>query len=174
MIEEYKYVKVYRGDSTNFNLQNFEFGRELRKNKKDLGSTMSQGPGLYFTTDLEQAKCYGKYITCLKISPEFNFIHSETPKFSREFIKKLVSSFDKETIEIAVSGWRENPKIGMKMLIDNIYGDEYIEPIEQIINIWAEVLYHQDPEQFIKDMVSNGIDGIITDNLYILYNLKYI
>jgi len=34
-------------------------------------------------------------------------------------------------------------------------------PLDQLIDIRAEILHRQDPEKFVKAMKDNGIDGIV-------------
>lgn len=47
-------------------------------------------------------------------------------------------------------------------------------PVEQIINIWADVFYHQNPNLFMETMKNNGIDGIALvkedATYYVIYN----
>jgi len=103
-----------------------------------------------------------------------NILEKGQKKLSISKINKLLTSIDKETLDIALSNFDENPIIAKRNLIDAINNADDAQ--EQIINIWADVFYHQKPEKFMKVMADNGIDGLKIDkeklSHYVIYNKK--
>ena len=59
-----------------------------------------------------------------------------------------------------------------KYKIQNIIDAD--NPMEQLMNIWADVFFHRQPNKFIDLMVKNGIDGISKQkedvDYYVIYN----
>ena len=54
------------------------------------------------------------------------------------------------------------------MLINSILDNENV--IEQLMGIWANVFYHQNPNKFMELMTKNGIDGIAVPQKSIWYD----
>lgn len=93
--------------------------------------------------------------------------------FTSRQIESLLQGINKERLVMAIENWDEDLNKGKIMLIASIADAE--NPLIQLMNIWAEVFYHQNPNEFIELMVKNGIDGIsITKNkdevYYVIYN----
>lgn len=164
-------VKIFRGDISPIDLKNFDATKGLIMGK-ELGSSMSEGPGIYFTSNIKDAERYGENITVAKIEKSANIITDYSEKIKTEKIKKILDMIDKEILDIALSNFNENPYIAKKMIIDEI--NKYDNPKEQLMSIWADVFYHQNPHEFIDVIVKNGIDGIKVKkqgfNHYIIYN----
>lgn len=164
-------VKIFRGDPTPIDLKKFDVESGL-KSGKEVGSTMAEGPGIYFTTSRKNAESYGKNVLEAKIEKCTNIITDESKKLKPEKIKSILNTIDKETLEIALSNFDENPHTAKKILIDEINKNE--SPKEQLISIWADVFFHQNPQKFIKSVAKNGIDGIKVKkegfDHYIIYN----
>jgi len=163
--------QLYRGDATPFSLADYDPNKGLSMGK-ELGSSMAEGPGIYFTTDEGQALSYGKNVTRAAIRNGANILVPGGKKLSLSAIKRLLSSVDKEILLTAMSNWDENQYTAKLKLIDAI--NQADDAVGQIINIWADVFYHQNPKEFLRIMVSNGIDGvqIPKDGLshYVIYN----
>lgn len=162
-----KALTVYRGDSNPIELSEFnpEYGTKI--SLKDLGSSMTEGPGIYFTTNKKNAENYGDNITQREISPNAKILSKESPKFTPEQIIKILNTIDPSKIELAASNWDENVNKGKRMLWNSII--EQDNAIDQLMEIWAEVYAHQHPSEFMKIMTLNGIDGIVVDKSCSLY-----
>ena len=163
--------QIYRGDPNPITMQEYNPEYGIKNLGKQLGSSLAEGPGIYFTTKEDEAKGYGENVSKFNLN-NANILTSQSKKFSYRQIDKIVSEVDKETLEGAALNWNENYNIGKKLLIESITANE--NPIEQLMGIWADVFYHQHPSQFMELMTRNGIDGIaITQREsthYVIYN----
>lgn len=162
---------IYRGDEKPVNIQDFDAEYGIKMLGKELGSAAAMGPGIYFASHENIAKGYGSNIT-KKVLNNANILNHQSPRFTSRQIEKILSGVEKEKLETAVSNWDENFNIGKKQLIASITDAD--NPIDQLMNIWAEVFYHQNPNAFMNLMAINGIDGIsVTRNdvtFFVVYN----
>jgi len=166
-----KAQEIYRGDPNLINIQDFDPEYGVKELGKELGSSASEGPGIYFTSNEENARMYGKNITRMKIN-NANILTPSNKPFSKKQIKKILNYVDKERMRIAVSNWNENFYEGKEMLINSITDEK--NAINQIMNIWADIYYHQNQLEFMNLMKNNGIDGIMVPKEnkthYVIYN----
>jgi hypothetical protein len=164
-------ITVYRGDTSKIDLKDYDVGKGI-KDGKDLGGAFAEGPGIYFTTKETTAKGYGPNISQVSIPDTANIITDESPLISRSSISKMMKDVDKDTLDVALSNWSENKAEANKLLTDAIMNAE--NPKEQLINIWADVFYHQQPDKFMELMKQHGIDGIKVakegQDHYVIYN----
>lgn len=166
---------IYRGDPIQLDISKFdpEYGR--KKLTKDLGATMSEGPGIYFTDQLKNAQFYGEHVTQKSISPNAKILSANHPKFTSQQINKIVKSIDPQLFQQAALNWDENFNRGRQLLLNSIMMEE--NPVNQLMAIWAEIFSHQNPQEFMRVMTGNNIDGIVVDKQenikhYIIYNPK--
>jgi len=163
--------EIFRGDETPINLDEYDFDY-CRKNKlKDLGSSMAYGPGIYFATAQDVANMYGSNITSKQINPNAKILSESGRKLNRNTIVKILNSINKETINSAAINWDENPYKGKQMLLNSIM--EAKDPVDQLMSIWSEVFYHQDPNTFVNTMIQNNIDGISKTKEDVTYFVIY-
>lgn len=164
-------ITVYRGDTSKIDLKDYDVEKGI-KDGKELGGAFAEGPGIYFTTKESNAKGYGSNISQINIPKTANIITDESPLMSRASITKMLKDVDGETLDIAYSNWAENKTEAKKLLIDALMNAE--NPKEQLINIWADVFYHQQPNEFMSLMKKHGIDGIKVakegQDHYVIYN----
>lgn len=167
---------IYRGDEKPVSIQDFdpEYGTKVQG--KELGSAAAWGPGIYFVDQEDIAHYYGSNITKLVLQ-KANLITPKSPKFQKKQIDKILQGVEKEKLETAAQNWDENPQIGRRLLIESIMQAE--DAINQLMTIWADVYYHQNPQDFMNLMIENGIDGISmaktdstgrTSTYYVIYN----
>lgn len=167
-----KALTIYRGDPNPIKLEDYNPEYGTKELGKELGSSAAWGPGIYFTGQEDIAQMYGSNIT-KKILQNANILTKQSPKFNYRQIDKMLHNVDQEMMKTAISNWDEDYNRGKKMLIDNIISAN--DPLEQLMNIWADVFSHQNPNAFVELMIENGIDGIsITkkedETYYVIYN----
>ena len=164
-------IDVFRGDTVPLKIQDFNVEHGTKQLGKELSSSFAQGPGMYFTTTEEDASHYGKNIIRAKIN-NANIVSVHSKPFSAAQINSILSGVNRERLDLAVSNWDENYNVGKRMLIDSIAKE--IDPLGQLMLIWSDVFYHQNPNEFISLMVANKIDGISVEQRgathYIIYN----
>ena len=176
--EQSNQTTLFRGDENPIDISDFDHDYAVKTLGKELSSSKSNGPGIYFTVSEENAGFYGSNITKRTLQ-NANILTESTPKLNYRQIEKIFKGVGQERMETAISNWHENYNIGRRMLIQNIL--EANDPIDQLMVIWADVFYHQNPHEFIQLMVNNGIDGISVviqnasdpnnnDTHYIIYN----
>jgi len=166
-----KAQQIYRGDPNPLNIDDFNPEYAIKELDKDLGSSAAWGPGIYFVTQKDIAQMYGSNIT-EKTLNNSNILTMQNPLFNYQQINKMLLGVDKETMEIAISNWDENYNKGKQMLMESILNED--NPLDQLMNIWAEVFIRQNPNTFIELMIKNRIDGIsVTKDdatYYVIYN----
>ena len=164
-------MELFRGDPKPISIEDFDPEYGTRHLLKDLGSSLSEGPGIYFTTQEEDARLYGSNIT-RKTLQDANILTKESPRFNYRQIEKILQGVGKEAMELATSNWDENPNVGKRMLMESIMSAD--NPVDQLIVIWSNVFYHQNPAKFMELMTRNGIDGIAKHKedatYYAIYN----
>lgn len=145
---------VYHGSPTEIQTFTDEFvgGEE---------ATDQEGPGIYFTTNHKEAIGYaeGGYVYTVRLTPRRLFDESKASNIKRALIDKLV--FLSSDWESTGSDWSENPRVGIKMLIDSAY--EYNDTEKDLIQqIWIEA-YRYDGVNFVRNCAKLGIDGLIVN-----------
>lgn len=165
--------EIFRGDTNPINLEEYDF-EYARKKGKELGSSMAYGPGIYFATAKDIANMYGNNITSKHIDPNANILSESGQKLNRNKIIQIINSININTVKSASENWDENIQKGKQMLINSILSAD--DPVDQLMSIWAEVFYHQNPNAFINTMIQNDIDGISKTKedatYFVIYNRK--
>lgn len=163
--------EIYRGDPEPLSIENYDPEYGIKEMGKTMGGSRAWGPGIYFADKKDIAEMYGSNIT-EKTIQNANILTPQSPLLTSQQIKEILNDVDKEILRIASSNWDEDYNIGMNMLINLILSAD--NPLEQLINIWAEIFHRQNPNYFINLMAENGIDGISLQKedvtYYVIYN----
>ena len=166
-----KAQEIYRGDPKPINIQDYDAEYGTKELGKELGSSAAYGPGIYFNNKEDIARLYGENITKLKLN-NAKILTANNKPFTYQQITKILNGVSKEKLEEAATNWDENYRVGKDLLIKSILAENNI--INQLMAIWAEVFYHQNPNAFMSLMTSNGIDGFAIpkdDSIYyVIYN----
>jgi len=170
-----KAQQIYRGDPDLMDFEKYDSEHGTKELGKQLGSSLANGPGIYFSNTEKEAQGYGQNISKFNLS-NANILNPQSKKLTYQQINKILSGIDKEKMETAATNWDENYNIGKRMLIESILNNENV--IEQLMGIWANVFYHQNPNAFMELMTKNKIDGIAVPQKwhpegavhYIIYN----
>ena len=120
-------------------------------------ATDEEGPGIYFTTEFEDAAGYGNYIYTVKLRGNFLISTGDPQGIDRELIMNLAKMA--EEWELEAQNYSEDPESGMEQLVDGAfdYNDDEKGVLQQI---WIN-LYRYQPTEFVRNCVKLGIDGII-------------
>ena len=165
--------ELFRGDPNPINIEDYDPEYATRELNKELGASSAWGPGIYFVSQKDIAELYGLNIT-RKVLHDPKILTKQNPLFNYQQIDKMLQSIDKDKVETAISNWSEDYKEGKKLLIQSLINAD--NPLDQLMNIWADIFYHQNPQAFIDLMLKNGIDGISiykpSDDAtyYVIYN----
>ena len=166
-----KAQEVYRGDAEPINLEDYDPEYAIKELGKELGSASAWGPGIYFVTQEDIAQMYGANIT-KRVLHNTNILTMESPLLNYQQIDKILQGVNTDIMQVAISNWDEDYNRGKRMLIESIVDAD--SSLDQLMNIWADIFSHQNPNSFIELMVKNGIDGIsITKDdaiYYVIYN----
>lgn len=149
--------QLFRGDPKPLKLEDYDPEHGINEMGKELGGSMSYGPGMYFTNKENYARYYGQNVTQRNLT-NAKIIDEKSPKLTYQQIVKILRQVEKQRLETAISNWSENFNEGFQMLAKAITDNN--DPINQLMSIWADVFYHQNAKEFIDLMVKNGIDGI--------------
>jgi len=163
---------IFRGDPNPIDIQNYNPEYGVKVLGKEMGSSGAWGPGIYFTGQEDIAGMYGSNITKKSLN-NAKILTPQSPLFSYKQIDKILQGVDNKMLKVAVLNWNEDYNIGKRTLIQSIASAD--NPLEQLMNIWADVFSHQNGNDFIDLMIKNGIDGISIqkkedETYYVIYN----
>jgi hypothetical protein len=155
---------VYHGSKTEFSNFTDEFVGGKEANDKN-------GPGVYFTNVKEEAEKYGEFVYSTILTPRL-LLDEKPPK------KNLIPMFTKlikmvPDWEMYAQDYDENPVRGLQIFFESIFRYEDSEK-DALLELW-NIFYKYAPVNFVRNCVSVGIDGIISNNdgfstHYIIYN----
>lgn len=161
-------ITVYHGSNTK--ITNFVTDFVGGNNATD-----QEGPGIYFTTSLDNANRYGEYVHKVILKPRK--LLSEKPRggTSAELLKLAKMAPDWEDTAM---NWSENPQVGIVKAVNDAiqYNDN---EKDRFLQIWID-FYRNHPVEYVKNCVKLGYDGIVVDRQslfendpikhYIIYN----
>lgn len=128
----------------------------------DGNETDEFGPGLYFTDSYDIASNYGE-VKAFLIDTSTGF-YQKGDKIDKRAIKSIVDYADREHLEIAISNWDENPRIGKKKLLDSIFSTEDMP--DAICRVARDV-FRWDREDFWMSCKASGVYGLIYHDPYV-------
>lgn len=141
---------VYHG--TNHKIDNFSTEFVGKQEATD-----QNGPGIYFTTSLEEAGRYGNIIYTVKIE-DVNLLDDSTKKsLTINKIKRIIMKA--EDWEGTTQNFNEDYRLGL-----NIAAKQYLNNSTDDSDILQSIQFDfflSSPERFVKGVVSVGFDGII-------------
>lgn len=141
---------VYHG--TNHKIENFSTEFVGKQEATD-----ENGPGIYFTTSLEEAERYGNVIYTVKLE-DVNLLDDSTKKsLTIDKIKRIIMKA--EDWEGTAQNFNEDYKLGL-----NIAAKEYLNNSTDDSDILQGIQFDfflSSPERFVKGVVAVGYDGII-------------
>lgn len=118
------------------------------------------GAGIYFTTNIENARMFGKNI--YKVHLSGNFIDTKTPK-NKVKINEIISlmKMSSEDWSMEAQNYDENPKKGIQIAAKSAlnYGDNEADVFLRVQSSW----YQYDGLGYVRNMTKLGYDGMIVD-----------
>lgn len=120
-------------------------------------SRLEFGPGIYFTSRIEEAQTYGPYIYETSIPPGFRLLPKKPPSL-RTLIEfyRLASDDDRETF---LSNW---PNLTPRQALSRYAGAETL--YDAFLNLYVDLF--RDPDSWVAAMRDVGYDGIILSMLH--------
>lgn len=161
-------IIVYHGSNHKFDLFKNDFVGGEKAND-------AQGPGIYFTDNIDDASHYGKYLYTVKLTP--NKILSDRNKngITPNLVVKLIKMCP--DWEMNAYDWNENLNKGLNLSVKAIFENDNAKDI--ITEVYT-TYYSYRPILYVKNCTQLGIDGISHKNIwgdgvsssqhYIIYN----
>lgn len=116
-----------------------------------------EGPGIYFTTSLNNAQHYGENVYKVELTPRKPVSTKDNTKAPLKEIEWLI--LQAPEWEDNAMNWHENPKIGYKKAAQDAI--QYNEnPHQQFLQVWID-FYKYNPVNYVRNMVKLGYDSII-------------
>lgn len=147
------------------------------------GGTDQEGPGIYFTTSIEDAGGYGSNIHTVILRPrklvplkgkvKINEIKKLILASANLTNEKQLASMDIDAYhDTPLSDWGESPTEAFRNAVNNII--EYsTSPHDTFQNIWIS-FYRYQPQKYLQQMVELGYDGVKVPRTgldhYIIFN----
>lgn len=122
-------------------------------------ATDQEGPGIYFTTSIDDASGYGNYIHKVELTPTLLYDESEDKNIPEELLLKLIMMAP--DWEMNAQDWAEEPESGAHQAIDSAYEYNTYEK-DVLLQIWIG-FYRYSSVEFVRNCVKLGIDGIIVN-----------
>lgn len=117
-----------------------------------------EGPGIYFTTDPEDARGYGRVVHEVRLN-----LRATVPlkgHVSPATVKALILA-SPECVE-RLEDWGEEPNEALLAATDLILDSHHDEPQQVFQQIWYD-FYHNHSEDYLRNMVKLGYDGFVVD-----------
>lgn len=116
-----------------------------------------EGPGIYFTTSLNNAMAYGNNVYQVELTPKKSVSVQENKNAPINHIEWLI--LQAPDWEDTAMNWSENPKVGYKIAAADFikYNNN---PHQQYLQVWYD-FYRNNPVDYVKNMVKLGYDSII-------------
>lgn len=142
-----------------------------------------EGPGFYFTTNPQEALGYA-YPNGIIVTAKFkgNNLISVNDEINNDHVDKMIEQAP--DLDDTLANWGYDPGYSSKedaldQLKDAIYSDDNAKDIW--LAVWYE-LYHNEPKQFVENMIKLGYDGLIVTPKYsdddrkhiVMYNINAI
>lgn len=116
-----------------------------------------EGPGIYFTTSLDNAQRYGENVYKVELTPKKPVSTKNNTNAPLKEIEWLI--LQAPEWEDNAMNWHENPKIGYKKAAQDAI--QYNEnPHQQFLQVWID-FYKYNPVNYVRNMVKLGYDSII-------------
>ena len=116
-----------------------------------------EGPGHYFTTNLNNAKTYGKHV--VEVSISFDKVVPNKGKINTREIETLIKQSPR--LETYLSNWDESPKIAFKTALDSIINNS-TDPRDAFLQVWNDFYKYEGPD-FVRGMKNLGYTGCIVE-----------
>ncbi len=140
---------AYHGTKTKINKFSNEF---VNKDNVD-----EMGPGIYFTTDFDDAAGYGNYVYTARFRGHLITKDKDVTYISRDIITDICKSA--EEWELEAQNYSEDPISGLEMYIEEeFYNCE--DAVDLLQQIWYS-FFRYDPLTYVRKCVEHGIDGIV-------------
>ena len=128
------------------------------------------GPGIYFTSEIDEAKKYGDWIHTVKINVNKKRLLTDTTKSTIKLVNDLIMQCPKETRDMALTNFGEKNALSIAI---NAYKN--LTFIEAAISIYHDI-FNYDANTWTKAMVTIGFDAYQPSNRphMIIYNSSII
>jgi hypothetical protein len=143
---------AYHGSPTDFKKFSDEFvgGDE---------ATDQEGPGVYFTTNRENAAAYGGNLYTAKLNGNFITDESASANANEAHIEQLIRMA--EDWQSHAQNWGEDPESAIYSSISDMF--EYNDNEKDVfLQVWIEY-YRYDAVNFVRNMTKLGYDGVVVD-----------
>lgn len=136
-------------------------------------SNDEDGPGIYLTDDVTEARRYGKYVYVIKLNSTKVLPHTGFISYQRavKFLQKA------PRYELMLTNWTENQADALKEVMFSMEEQRKNNPFEFFQQAWID-FYRYDEVQWARNMVQFGYDYGIADKgvhkHYMVYNSKII
>lgn len=138
-------IIAYHGSKTDF--ESFDLNR--------VGKGIDQnGPGFYFTQDIDDAKGYGDRVYEYELN-----LRKTVPtkgKINIAEIQKLMKL--SSNLNDVLMNWGENKNVAFREALSAMIDAE--TPFHAFTNVWYD-FYRDHPKQYVENMIKLGYDGVI-------------
>jgi len=134
-------------------------------------ATDQEGPGIYFSTNIEDARAYGKYVHSVILRPRKFVDESSHKNVSRNEITAFIKTAP--DWEDTAQNWAENPQNGLRVAVNSFM--EYAKNEKDLYQqVWYDFFRYHSLE-YVRGMVKLGYDGQIINKAegnkhFIVYN----
>jgi len=118
-------------------------------------ATDQEGPGIYFTTSLDDARAYGKHIYSVVLRPRKLVDESSHQDVDTNELVELIKTGP--DWEMHAQDWAEDPESGIHAAVDSMM--QYSENEKDLFQqVWYD-FFRYEPLLYVRGMVKLGYDG---------------
>lgn len=159
-------MTIYRGDNNVIDIKDYNILSWL-KDKGEIWRAFAEWPWIYFSSYIEDAKKYWKYI--FKSTINNGWFFDKTKKtITKDLIKKII--LKSPEIETSVSNYNENFNVWLNEIIGICYDCE--NDVDIIQTIWAEAFW-QSHLSFLETMIEFSINWLIIEKIWLIHIIVF-
>lgn len=145
----------YHGDrSLRTSFENQRWDRD-----RTTSSLNEEGPGIYFTSDYDQAASYGPHVVEMELPKTFRLLPKKRPTL--KMLRELYESADPERQGFFLSNWDEDAT--RDEVLRKYAGQN--TTLDAAVTLYGDLFGH-DADAWVEAMRGLGYDGVVVDKSY--------
>lgn len=113
-----------------------------------------EGPGIYFTSNMEDAAGYGRYVHHVYL--DIKKLPSLTRKAKRQEILWLLQQCD--DLDDKLMDWNEDRSTALRIALNSMMSQD--NEHQSFLSVWYD-FYRYRPTEYVENMISLGYDAVV-------------
>lgn len=143
----------FHGDSS----PRSDFSNQRWDRDPSVASRLEFGPGIYFTSRLEEAESYGPYVFQTTVPSHFKLVPRKKP--SLRAVEHFASFADDDDRDTFLSNW---PDYTWRQALSRYAGADTL--YDAFLNLYIDLF--RDPDSWVAALRSAGYDGVVLSMMH--------